>query len=93
LSQELPAYGDDTNSENPAYQANFSKVRAMASREYFEQTATSLGTLDREELKRQIKNFRGRFKLDFTEDYLNSASVDRLRHILFAALINAEPRD
>ncbi len=64
----------------------------MASREYFEQAATSIGTLKREELKKQIKNFKGRFKLDFTEDYLNDASVDRLRHILFAALVNANPQ-
>jgi hypothetical protein len=64
----------------------------MASREYFEQAATSISTLKREELKNQIKNFKGRFKLDFTEDYLNNASVDRLRHILFAALVNTEPR-
>ena len=65
----------------------------MASREYFEQTATSIGTLEREELKHQIRNFKGRFKLDFTEDYLNSVSVDRLRHILLAALISATSRD
>jgi len=38
----------------------------------------------------RIRNFRGRFKLDFTEDYLNKISVDRLRHILLAALINAK---
>ena len=64
----------------------------MSSREYFEQAATSIGTLERDELKKQIRNFKGRFKLDFTEEYLNSATVDRLRHILFAALVNAEPR-
>jgi hypothetical protein len=63
----------------------------MASRKYFEQTATSIASLDRDELKRRIRNFRGRFKLDFTEDYLNNLSVDRLRHILLAALINAKP--
>jgi len=62
----------------------------MASREYFEQTATSIASLGRNELKRRIKNFRGRFKLDFTEDYLNELTVDRLRHILLAALINAK---
>jgi len=62
----------------------------MASREYFEQTATSIASLGRAELKRRIRNFRGRFKLDFTEDYLNRLSVDRLRHILLAALINAK---
>ena len=62
----------------------------MASREYFEQTATSIAALGRNELTRRIKGFRGRFKLDFTDDYLNSLSVDRLRHILLAALINAK---
>ncbi|OHB59558.1 MAG: hypothetical protein A2173_03930 [Planctomycetes bacterium RBG_13_44_8b] len=61
----------------------------MASAEYFEKTSTSIATLGRDELKEQIKNFKGRFKLDFTEDYLNNLSVDRLRHILLAALINA----
>ena len=61
----------------------------MASREYFEQAAVSLAALNRNELKKRIRNFAGRFKLDFTEDYLNNTSVDRLRHILLAALINA----
>lgn len=65
----------------------------MTSRQYFEQTATSIAALGRNELTRRIKNFRGRFKLDFTEDYLNKLSVDRLRHILLAALINAKPHD
>ncbi len=65
----------------------------MASRRYFEQTATSIAALGRNELTRRIKNFRGRFKLDFTEDYLNNISVDRLKHILLAALINAKPYD
>jgi len=57
-----------------------------------EKTATSIATLGRGELKKQIKNFRGRFKLDFSEDYLNAASVDRLRHILLAALITGKAR-
>jgi len=63
----------------------------MGSREYFEQTATSIAALGRTELERRIRNFRGRFKLDFSEDYLNNLSVDRLRHILLAALINGKP--
>lgn len=61
----------------------------MTSREYFEHTATSLATLNKNELTHRIKNFRGRFRLDFTESYLNDLSVDRLRHILLAALVNA----
>jgi hypothetical protein len=63
----------------------------MVSKKKFEQTATSIAALGRNELKRRIRSFRGRFKLDFTEDYLNALSVDRLRHILLAALINAKP--
>jgi len=65
----------------------------MASREYFEQTATSIACLGRNELKKRICNFKGRFKLDFTEDYLNNLTVDRLRHILLAAVINAKPHN
>jgi len=64
----------------------------MTSKRYFEQTATSIAALDRNELKRRIRDFRSRFKLDFTEEYLNNLSVDRLRHILLAALINARPQ-
>ena len=64
----------------------------MASKEHFERTATSIATLGRDELKYRIKNFQGRFKFDFTEEYLDNLSVDRLRHILLAALINAKPQ-
>jgi len=62
----------------------------MASIRYFEQTATLTSALSKEELKKRIKNFKGRFKLDFTDDYLNKLSADRLRHILLAALINVK---
>lgn len=59
----------------------------MHSYGYFERKAVSIATLDRDELKRQIKNFHGSFKLDFTDDFLDAVSLDRLRHILLAALI------
>ena len=62
----------------------------MSSRQYFDRETTSIAVLDRNELTRRIRDFRGRFKLDFTEDYLNKISIDRLRHILLAALINAK---
>jgi hypothetical protein len=60
----------------------------MVAKEHFEQTAVSLSSLGRDELKRRIKNFNGRFRLDFTDDYLENLPVDRLRHVLLAALIN-----
>ena len=65
----------------------------MSARRYFETEATSISALGRNELKMRIRNFRGRFKLDFTEDYLNKLSVDRLRHILLAAVMNARPHN
>ena len=61
----------------------------MYSQRTFERSATSIAGLNRVQLKNRIKHFRGRFKLDFTDDYLDAISVDRLRHILLAALINA----
>lgn len=64
----------------------------MYSHGRFERTATSIGALGRTQLKRHIKNFRGRFKLDFTDDYLDAVSLDRLRHILLAALISTKSR-
>ena len=65
----------------------------MAVRKYFEREATSIAVLGRRELKRRIRNFRGKFKLDFTQDYLNRLSIDRLRHILLAALMNSRGRN
>jgi hypothetical protein len=61
----------------------------MASKKYFEREATSIAALGRNELERRIRNFKGRFKLDFTPDYLRKLSVDRLRHILLAAVMNS----
>lgn len=62
----------------------------MSSTKYLDRQATSIAALGRDELTRRIRNFRGRFKLDFTEEYLKKLSVDRLRHILLAASINAK---
>ncbi len=64
----------------------------MSSQGQFEQLVVSIAALGRDELKMRIKGFRGRFKLDFSDTYLDSLSLDRLRHILLAALINAKAR-
>ena len=61
----------------------------MAAKWTFEHFATSIARMDKAELKQQIKTFPGRFRLDFTEDYLNTAPVERLRHILLAAMITS----
>ena len=60
----------------------------MVSRTQFEATAATIASLNRGQLSTRIRNFKGRFKLDFTDDYLSHLSVDKLRHVLLAALIN-----
>ena len=65
----------------------------MAVSKCFEREASSIAALGRRELEKRIKNFRGRFKLDFTEDYLNRLTTDRLRHILLAAVMNNRSRN
>ena len=62
----------------------------MVSKEILEKTATTLASMSRRQLTSRIQNFKGRFKLDFTEEYLSKLTTDRLRHILLAALLSAK---
>ena len=64
----------------------------MARKYLLDDLAVSIGSLGRNELKRRIRYFKGRFKLDFTDEYLDGAGVDKLRHILMAALITNQSR-
>lgn len=59
----------------------------MAAKYSLDDLAISISSLGKSELKRQISNFKGRFKLDFTEEYLDSLGANSLRHILMAALL------
>ncbi len=43
-----------------------------------------VSALDRQSLTRQFLSFRGCFPVDFTPDFLEQLSVDRLRHIFVA---------
>ena len=58
----------------------------MAIDRSFEFVAALIASLDRTAVKRHLLNFKGGFKFDFTEDYLETLSLDRLRHILLAAM-------
>ena len=53
----------------------------------FEKLSASIVSMSKNQLKKQIKCFRGNFKLDFTDAYLNGCSQDKLRHILLAAVM------
>ena len=54
----------------------------------FEKLASHIASLGRSEVEGGIRNFKGTFRLDFTDDYLRGLTVERLRHILFAAMAN-----
>jgi hypothetical protein len=58
----------------------------MTDDQKYEWLAVTISSLDRGEVENRIRNFQGSFKFDFTEEYLKSLTVDRLRHILFAAM-------
>jgi hypothetical protein len=58
-----------------------------------EQDITSIACMKRKELKVRIRRFQGNFQMDFTESYLNSATEDHLRHILFAARVQTQRRN
>ena len=61
------------------------KTRSLAA----EKVAAKLARLGKSQLKRKLLSLKGRFPLDFTEEYLDSLSTDKLRHILLAAQLNA----
>jgi hypothetical protein len=45
--------------------------------------------MDRDGLIRLLRNMQCDFAVDFTDDFLNSISVERLRHIALAASLHA----
>jgi len=55
----------------------------------FEQSCLAIAVMDKDEVISQLLGFQGPLKLDFTHDYLQQLNVDRLRHILLAAVVTA----
>jgi len=49
-----------------------------------------ISSLDREALLDQFHSYPARFPVDFTDQYLNTLSLDRLRHIFLAMCIQNE---
>ena len=54
-----------------------------------ERIAVQLAGLSRAQLKGQLLTMQTRFRMDFSEEFLDSLSKDELRHILLAAHLNA----
>jgi hypothetical protein len=49
-----------------------------------EELICMVSTLDRPELTRKFLSFHGSFKVDFTPEFLEKLSIDRMRHIFVA---------
>ena len=56
----------------------------MTTKHPIESILGDIAGLDRQACKRHLRNFT-RPRLDFTDEYLDSLSLDSLRHLLFAA--------
>ena len=61
----------------------------MAADVYFETVCVAIAGMSKTEVKRRILHFDGPVRLDFSEDYLNGLDLEKLRHILLAAMITA----
>ena len=46
--------------------------------------------MDRAALVRQIREYRASFPLDFTPEFLDTVSLDRLRHIFLAVCLQCQ---
>ena len=55
-----------------------------------EELIVLVGAMDRPTLARQFGEFRAGFPLDFTPEFLRSASLDRLRHIYVALCLQCQ---
>ena len=53
-----------------------------------ERIATKLASMSQSQLKGSLRSLKARFRMDFTDEFLDSLSKDKLRHILLAALLN-----
>ena len=52
----------------------------------FEKICAQVAGMGKNEVKNRLLHFRGKLKMDFSESYLEGLTVDKLRHILLAAL-------
>jgi hypothetical protein len=59
----------------------------MLKNDQVEELITVIAGLDRRDLVEQFRTYQGSFPVDFTADFLERQSVERLRHILAALCI------
>ena len=61
----------------------------MLEAQQVEELICLVSAMDRPTLARQFRAFRGNFPVDFTDHFLETAPVDRLRHIFVALCLQS----
>jgi hypothetical protein len=56
-----------------------------------DQLIERIAHMDRTELISMLRGLKCDFQIDFTDDYLMSISLERLRHVTFAAALHDHP--
>ena len=54
-----------------------------------EKAAEQIAVMGRTDIIKMIQGFTCDFQLDFSDDFLNSISIERLRHIALAASLHS----
>jgi len=54
-----------------------------------DELAEELAHMDRRSLIRRLRSLRCSFELDFTDEFLQQISLERLRHIILAASLHS----
>jgi len=62
----------------------------MLQSEQIEELISLVSALDREALVRQFTAYRGAFPVDFTNEFLTTQSLERLRHIFVALCLQSQ---
>jgi hypothetical protein len=57
-----------------------------------EEMAQEIATMDRRQLMGLLKEMACPFKMDFSDEYLDSVTLERLRHIALAAALHCQKR-
>ncbi len=59
----------------------------MLHNDQIEELVTVISSMNRPALAEQFRSYPARFPLDLTDDFLRTASVERLRHIFLAVCL------
>ena len=62
----------------------------MMQPEQVEDLVCLISSLDRPSVVHQLLEFHAHFPVDFTEEFLNAQTTERLRHLLFALCVQCQ---